>query len=156
MSSPSRSADRILELAQTSVLGAAAGAGQSIQDVLDGSLPGFGFFQAFFKTWLKIDITTLAAALTIFGTISGAVKDLQGIAMKIYWWFTRFFTASISIASSDRLNREILNWIGAQVIERQGTRILTARTEAVQTDAYSRRVIHETKKFLLEKRVPIQ
>jgi chaperone BCS1 len=113
--------------------------------------------QKFFKTWLKLDLTTLAAALTIFGTISSALVVLKGLGLKVYWWFTAFFTASISIGSSDRLNREILNWIGTQVLTRQATRILTARTEAIQNDAWHpRRALQERNDYHHEKRVPIQ
>lgn len=150
------SMDRILGLARTSLLGGASGT--SIQDLLEQSTPGFGFLQDFFAAWLKIDLTTLAAALTIFGTISGALGDLKGVALKVYWWFTRLFTASISIPSSDKLNREILNWVGSEILTRQGTRILTARTEAIQKDPwYVRRSVRtERNDYLQEKRVPIQ
>jgi chaperone BCS1 len=136
---------------------AAAGTGTSLQKILQHSTPGFGFFQSFFKTWLKLDLTTLAAALTIFGTISSASVVLKSFGMKVYWWFTALFTASISITSSDRLNREILNWIGAQVLTRQATRILTARTETIQNDAWHpRRTQVERNDYNHEKRVPIQ
>jgi len=136
---------------------AAAGTGTSIQKILRESTPGFSFMQAFFKTWLKLDLTTLAAALTIFGTISSALVVLKGLGMKVYWWFTALFTASISIASSDRLNREILNWIGAQVLTRQATRILTARTETIQNDAWHpRRSSIERNDYNHDKRVPVQ
>lgn len=114
---------------------AANGAG-SIQHILQNPVTGFPFLAKFFKTWLKLDIATLAAILTIIGTISGGLTALQGLGLKIYWWFTKFFTASISIASSDRLNREILNWIGSEVLQKRGTRILTARTEVVLSDAH--------------------
>ena len=80
----------------------------------------------------------MASMLTIYATLSGGLNDLKKAIFKIYWWFTKFFTSSISVASCDRLNREILNWLGAQVLSRQGTRILTARTEnASQSDAFS-------------------
>ncbi|TVY65731.1 putative mitochondrial chaperone BCS1-B [Lachnellula suecica] len=148
-------ATRLLGLARTSLLGLAPGA--SIKDVLENSTPGFGFLQEFFASWLKIDLTTLATALTIFGTISSALQDLKGIGIKIYWWFTALFTASISVASNDKLNREIINWIGTQVLTRQGTRILTAKTEAVQSDSwFSPRPNDESNEFHFDKRVPIQ
>src|SRR6266536_2221522 len=148
-----RHMSRLLALARTSLLGQATGT--SIRELLEQSTPGFSFLQEFFSTWLKLDLTTLATALTIFGTISGALGDLEGLALKVYWWFTRLFTASISVASSDRLNKEILNWVGAQVLTRQGTRILTARTEAIQSDSwYSRKT--ERNDYHHEKRVPIQ
>jgi chaperone BCS1 len=113
-----------------------AAASTSISEVLHA--PHFGFLRAFFSTWLKLDLTTLAATLTIFSTLSGALKVVKGLALKVYWWFTKFCTASISIASSDRLNREIVNWLGAKVLERQATRVLTARTETIQNDAWHR------------------
>jgi hypothetical protein len=129
----------LLGYARNSILGAVSGNGSTIQEILQNSTPGFAFLQAFFKNWLKLDISTIAAILTIFGTISGGVKDLQGLALKLYWWFTKFFSSSISVASNDRLNREIVNWLGAQVLENQGTRILTARSDQMQTDAWRRR-----------------
>ena len=103
----------------------------AFQRLLEHSTPGFAFLGTFFKAWLKLDVTTIAAGLTIFGTITGAFRDLQGLALKIYWWFTKFFTAAISVASNDRLNKEILNWIATVVLTRQGTRILTAKTEVM-------------------------
>ena len=58
---------------------AVSGTGTSLQKILQQSTPGFGFMQAFFKSWLKLDLTTLAAALTIFGTISSASVVLKEI-----------------------------------------------------------------------------
>lgn len=119
-----------------------------------------GLLRYFFQTWLKLDLTTLAAAVTIFGTITGLANSSKTIALKFYWWFTQFCTASVSIAANDRLNKEILNWIGDQVLTRQGTRILTARTEAIQTDAslYFRHHSGPTERndVSFDKRIPIQ
>lgn len=147
-------------IARTSLLGAATRTGP-IQDLLGKSVPGFDFLQRFFLTWLKVDLTTLATAITVFGIMSGSIQDLYRGASKLYqsayWWITRFLTASISIASSDRLNREVLNWLGANVLTKQRTRILTARSETIQNEAWSyRRVTHERNDYHHEKRVPIQ
>ena len=126
----------ILALAST---GARAATPISLQSILHS--PQFGFLRSFFASWLKLDLTTLASLLTIFGTLSGALRILKGFALKLYWWFTKFFTASISIAGNDRLNREIVNWLGSKVLTRSGERILTARTEIVQNEAtYLRRM----------------
>ena len=95
-----------IALANTSALG---GTGTSLPQILQQSTPGFGFLQGFFKSWLKLDLTTLAATLTIFGTISSALVVLKGFGLKVYWWFTVLFTVLISIVSSDRLNEKILN-----------------------------------------------
>lgn len=149
------SSGRLPAFAKTTM--ASAAAGTSIYDILRRFKPNIAFLQTFFSTWLKLDLTTLAAALTIFSTISGAARVLQGVALKVYWYFTKFFTASISIAASDKLNKEILNWIGAQVLTRQGTRILTARTETIQNNPWlPRRATTERNDLLHEKRVPIR
>ncbi|RDW64577.1 hypothetical protein BP6252_10228 [Coleophoma cylindrospora] len=150
-----KSSNRLTALAGTLLLGSSDGT--SIQGFVERSIPGFSFLRQFFATWLRIDLTALATALTILGTISGPLQDLQGIALKLYWWFTKLFTSSISITSNDRLNREILNWISNQILMQQGTRILTARTENVQTDAwYQRSNDTERNDLTFEKRVPIQ
>jgi chaperone BCS1 len=128
----------------------------SMQALLDSS-PGLGWVQAMLQSWLKLDLATLAAVLTIAGTISSTFRTIKDVALKLYWWVTRFFTASISIPANDRLNREILNWLGAKVLERQGTRILTAGTEPVETDAWAyRRFGVERVDYHHEKRTPVK
>src|SRR5262249_30902569 len=94
----------LLSMARTALLGVAAGSRDSIQDVLDKNFPGLSALQSFFSTWLKIDITTLAVALTVLGGLPSALGDLQSLLLKLYWWFAKFFTASVSIAGNDRLN----------------------------------------------------
>lgn len=127
-----------------------------LQDFL-GKIPGLGWLQGFVSQWLKLDITTIAAALTILGTISGVLGFLQTIAIKLYWYITRFFTASVSINARDKLNREVLNWLGAQVLVRQGTRIVTARSERIESDAfYYRRTPEPRDDYSMDKRKPIQ
>lgn len=127
-----------------------------LQDFL-GKIPGLGWLQGFISQWVKLDITTIAAALTILGTISGVLGFLQSIAIKLYWYITRFFTASVSINARDKLNREVLNWLGAQVLVRQGTRIITARSEQIESDAfYYRRAPEPRDDYSMDKRKPIQ
>lgn len=122
-----------------------------------GKVPGLGWVQDFISQWVKLDITAIAAAVTILGTLSGVLQFLQTFAIKTYWYITRFFTASVSINARDKLNREVLNWIGAEILTRQGTRIVTARSEKIETDAfYYRRAPEPRIDYDLEKRKPIQ
>lgn len=137
--------------------GAGLTGGTSLGRLFQQTAPGFGTLQSFFSEWLHLDITTLAVALTVFGAISTGTQQLQGIALEIYHWFVRFFTASVSIPGSDRLNREVLNWIGAKVLMQQQTRILTASSEPVQSDAWEfRRAAIKRIDYHHEKRLPIQ
>ncbi|ETS73122.1 hypothetical protein PFICI_15067 [Pestalotiopsis fici W106-1] len=132
------------------------GAG-SLRRLFEQTTPGFNTLQSFFSKWLKLDITTLAMALTVFGAISTGSQHLKGLAYEVYNWIVRFFTASVSIPGSDRLNREVLNWIGAKVLVRQQTRILTASSEPIQNDAWEfRRAAIRRIDYHQEKRLPIQ
>lgn len=128
---------------------------RSVQSLLQRTTPGFGFLQRFFSTWFNLDLTTLAVILTVFGAISQGTQQLKGVALHVYRWITRFFTASVSIPGNDRLNREVLNWLGAQVLTRQDTRILTARSAAAENDAWDFRRIKRND-YHHEKRMPIQ
>jgi len=97
-------------------IGASLGAViRSFQELLRCLIPNFTFIRKFFSAWFKLDITTLAAALTIYGTLSGVLQDVKGIASKVQPWFTNAYMSSISIEASDRLNKEVLQWLLAQV-----------------------------------------
>ncbi|ORY70349.1 P-loop containing nucleoside triphosphate hydrolase protein [Pseudomassariella vexata] len=136
---------------------AEGGGSSSIRELVERRRLGFGFLQSFFSKWLKVDLTTLAVILTLFGAISSGTQQVRAIALSVYRWITRFFTASVSIQGSDRLNREVLNWIGAHVLLQQETRILTARSEPIQNDAmhFGRGLVKRIDYFH-EKRLPIQ
>ncbi|KAH8898944.1 P-loop containing nucleoside triphosphate hydrolase protein [Thozetella sp. PMI_491] len=130
--------------------------GVSIQDHLEKSVPGFVTLQRFFKTWLRIDITALFVVVSLLGAASSGFASLQGGASKLYWAVLKFLTASISVAGSDRLNREVLNWLGANVLGPQGLRILTARSETIKNDAWHYRRVQERNDYEHENRVPVQ
>ena len=83
-------------------------------------------------SWLKMEVGVLVALVTLAGMIPVALPW----ALDTYWWVLRFFTASVSIGPKDRLNREVINWLGVHVLERQARRILTARSEMVESDAW--------------------
>ncbi|KAK3296374.1 BCS1 N terminal-domain-containing protein [Chaetomium fimeti] len=142
----------ILALAGTSLLNDSASA-----EDLERRIPGFSVLQDFFKKWLRIDLTTLLTAAALMGAASSGAQSIQETGSKLYWWIVRFLTASISIAGNDRLNREVLNWLGAHVLAKKGTRILTANSETIRNDAWSyRRVSQERNDFHHEKRMPVQ
>jgi mitochondrial chaperone BCS1 len=146
--------NRLLSLAQTSFLGGITSK-YSGDDLLGKA--GFAKVQAFYNKWFPFDITTLAFILALLGTVPRALQEVQTALVKLYWWIAKFFTASISIASNDRLNLEILDWLGSEVLTRQDTRVLTATSETVGRDRY--RDYDEGMKrddLRNEKRTPIQ
>ena len=143
----------LMALAGTSLL---SDKSASVQD-LEQRIPGFSMLQDFFKKWLRLDLTTLLTAAALMGAASSGAQSIQETGSKVYWWIVRFLTASISIAGNDRLNREVLNWLGAHVLLKKGTRILTANSETIRNDAWSyRRVSQERNDYHHEKRMPVQ
>ena len=129
-----------------------------LQEQFEQRIPGFGVLQGFFKKWLKLELTTVLTIAALLGAASSGVQSLQATGSKLYWWIVRFLTASVSIAGNDRLNREVLNWLGSQVLGKEGnTRILTAHSETIQNDAwYYRRVAQERNDYHHEKRMPVE
>lgn len=115
----------VLALAKSSPLGAASSL--SLQTILK-TAPGFSRLQDFFKTWLKLDVASLAVYVTLFGAFSGGASHLDKIYSRLRSWVVRFFTASISIPGTDELNQEVLNWVGSNVLQPRRTRILTAQS----------------------------
>jgi len=138
----------------TSLLGARPGTTSFEQ--LEERIPGFAVLQNFFKSWLGVDLTTVLTAAALMGAASSGVRTAQATGSKVYWWIIRFLTASISIAGKDRLNREVLNWLGAHVLATKGTRVLTAHSESIQSDAWHHRRVLERNDYHHEKRVPVQ
>ncbi|KAJ0160935.1 putative mitochondrial chaperone BCS1-B [Colletotrichum tanaceti] len=144
-------------LTKASFLSGAGGAtAKGLHDFLDRTAPGYGALSRFFSTWLRLDLTTIVLLISFGGEIPRALTGLQNLGAQIYWWITRFFTASISIGSKDKLNREVLNWLGAHVLTKKGTRILTARTEVIQNEAWYFRKPVQRDDLRHEKRVPVQ
>ncbi|KAL2189173.1 P-loop containing nucleoside triphosphate hydrolase protein [Thermothelomyces heterothallicus CBS 203.75] len=144
--------NNILALASTSLLSDSTSA-----EDLERRIPGFSVLQDFFKKWLKLDLTTILAAAALLGAASSGAQTVQHTGSRIYWWVVRFLTASVSIAGNDRLNREVLNWLGANVLMKKGTRILTVKSESTRNNTWSyRRGSQERNDYHHEKLVPVQ
>ncbi|KXX73993.1 putative mitochondrial chaperone BCS1-B [Madurella mycetomatis] len=144
----------LLTLASTASLLSSA-SGMTVED-LEQRIPGFSILQNFFKTWLRLDLTAVLTIAALMDAASSGARSLQNMGSKLYWWIVRFLTASISIAGNDRLNREVLNWLGAHVLTKKGTRILTANSERIRNEAWHyRRVSQERNDYHHEKRLPV-
>jgi hypothetical protein len=109
-----------LRLPSTTVTGVMSGPIPVIQAGIANTNLTAQFLQDFFRSWLKLNITQLASMLTILATATTGFGTIKGVSSKIYWWFVRHFTSSISVASNDKLNAGIL----------------TAQTERVQNGGY--------------------
>jgi mitochondrial chaperone BCS1 len=92
---------------------------------------------AFISKYLKLNPATIGATITIFGSILTAIPVVERAGRKIYSWIISFFTVSITVDSNDRLHRDIINWVGSQVLEPRGHRTLTAQSETIRSESKS-------------------
>ncbi|KAK0752834.1 BCS1 N terminal-domain-containing protein, partial [Schizothecium vesticola] len=148
--------ERLLTLAGTTSLLAQSRARGAAPVELEDRIPGYDTIQSFLQTWFRLDIGTVLTIAAAMGLVSACAQSLHATGLRLYWWVIRFLTASISIAGKDRLNREVLNWLGHHQLSKKSTRILTAYSEQVQTDAWSYRRVQERNDYQSEKRVPVQ
>lgn len=148
--------ERLLTLAGTTSLLAQSRTRGAAPVDLEDRIPGYETIQSFLQTWFRLDIGTILTIAAAMGLVSACAQSLHATGLRLYWWVIRFLTASISIAGKDRLNREVLNWLGHHQLSKKSTRILTAYSEKVQTDAWSYRRVQERNDYQSEKRVPVQ
>lgn len=146
----------LLTLAGTTSLFSAGSNTTSIQEQLEEKIPGFGILQNFFKRWLKLDLSTVLTVAALWGAASSGMRGVREAGSRLYWWIIRFLTASISISGHDRLNKEVINYLGATVLKKAGSRILTAHSETKNNHDYYWRRELERNDFHHEKRVPVQ
>jgi chaperone BCS1 len=55
-----------------------------------------------------------------------------------YAWIRQFFVASVTVPGRDPLNRNVMSWVLANVVQQRGIRSLTARTQAHAGDLTDR------------------
>ena len=78
----------------------------------------------------------MLAVITLIGTVSQFASHLKASAYRGYWYITRFFTASISIAGDNILNGEGTTRMATHVFDRWNPRILTASYQSVNDDSW--------------------
>jgi len=104
--------------------------------MLEEQVPGFGVLQKFFKQWLKIDLTTVAVFLTIFGTVKTGAGAVRNISEQLWRYVTRFFLSSISVSGQDKLNEEVLYWVSQKILPQRQPRMLVAQCQQSSGSKY--------------------
>ena len=108
-----------------------AGGAISTFRLSDPSLQGvYRLAAAYFPSLAHLDITRLGSLIAIAGVVPAVWRFLRGAWHETYSWIRQFFIASVVIPGRDPLNRDVINWVLANVIQpRRDTRFFTARTE---------------------------
>jgi chaperone BCS1 len=112
-----------LQLASQMMNAPSNGTGAYSQELLERFVPGFGTLHSLILNHVGIDITLavswIALSLAAFTSARWAWKQIFPLMLN-------FCTSMVSIPSNDRLNKEILAWMSAQIVEKHGTRALAA------------------------------
>ncbi|KAI1843888.1 hypothetical protein JX266_009944 [Neoarthrinium moseri] len=80
--------------------------------------------------WSELDITHLGSIVALAGVAPSAWRFARTAWSEVYGWIRRFFIASVTVPGRDPLNRNVVNWVLANVIESRKIRFFTARTES--------------------------
>ena len=127
-----------LQLASQMMNAPSNGTGGYSQELLERFVPGFGSLHSLILNHVGIDITL---AVSWIALSLAAFTSARWAARQTFPLMLNFCTSMVSIPSNDRLNKEILAWMSAQIVEKHGTRALAAVSSfyewAVATELFS-------------------
>ncbi|KAI0132441.1 P-loop containing nucleoside triphosphate hydrolase protein [Xylariales sp. AK1849] len=89
-----------------------------------------GILKTLVERWSELDITHIGSLVALAGVAPAAWRFARTTWYEISGWTRSFFIASVTIPGRDPLNRSVVNWVLASVIESRKIRFFTARTEA--------------------------
>lgn len=112
-----------LQLASQMLTPSSNGTGPYSQDLLERFVPGFKTLHALILDHVGIDITIAVSCVALaLAVIAGG----RWVVKRIYPFLLNTFTSMVCIPSNDRLNKEVLAWMSAHIVEKHGTRALAA------------------------------
>lgn len=77
----------------------------------------------------QLDLTRLGSLIAIAGVLPSIWRLLRRAWRETYSWIRAFFVASVTIPGRDPLNKTVVSWVMAHIVEpRNSTRFFTART----------------------------
>lgn len=118
----------------------ANGAGNAPIHLLEKLIPGLAPLQQLVKKWTGIDIKKIVVFVVFLG---GLQYCAQFLWQRCSTFLKQFLFSSVSIPPEDRLNKEVLAWMSANVVA-NGARYITAKStisggqEVNDDDSYDR------------------
>ncbi|KAK8054277.1 hypothetical protein PG996_013578 [Apiospora saccharicola] len=121
-------------MAQSSSLSFTAG-----HRLLDPSMHGLGLLRDLAGRWsADLDLTRLGSLVAIAGLAPALWRLFRSAWHETYSWIQQFFLATVTIPGRDPLNRNVMAWVLAHVIEPRSIRSVTARTRTHAADTADR------------------
>ena len=88
----------------------------------------------FFRRWVRADVNTLVASLTVLGGLTRGLESGSDILRGMRRYLSHFFTSSIAISEENELNHEVLNWLRVHALEGKQKRSLVAQAPTSAAD----------------------
>ncbi|KAI1825273.1 P-loop containing nucleoside triphosphate hydrolase protein [Xylaria intraflava] len=85
-----------------------------------------------------VDITRLGSLAACVSAAPMVYRFLKAAWSEAYGWIRQFFVASITVPGRDPLNRNVMSWVMANIVQHRGIRSFTARTQVSAGDLADR------------------
>ncbi|KAI3326290.1 P-loop containing nucleoside triphosphate hydrolase protein [Xylariaceae sp. AK1471] len=93
-----------------------------------------------------LDITRLGSLAACVSVAPTAWRFLKTTWNDSYGWIRQFFVASVTVPGRDPLNRNVMSWVMANVVQHREIRSFTARTQAHAGDLADRAALLKKKR----------
>ncbi|KAI1425013.1 P-loop containing nucleoside triphosphate hydrolase protein [Xylaria sp. FL1777] len=106
-----------------------------------------GLLKHALERWASgLDVTRLGSLAACVGVAPVAWRFLKAAWIESYSWVRQFFVASITVPGRDPLNRNVMSWVMANVVQNRGIRSFTARTQVNAGDIADRAALLKKKR----------
>ncbi|KAI1184042.1 P-loop containing nucleoside triphosphate hydrolase protein [Nemania serpens] len=117
------------------------------QGLLTPHIQDLGLVKDVLERWISgLDITrlgSLAACASVAPVVWRFVKTAWS---ESYGWIRQLFVASVTVPGRDPLNRNVMSWVMANVVQHRGIRSFTARTQVHAADLTDRAALLKKKR----------
>ncbi|KAI0430713.1 P-loop containing nucleoside triphosphate hydrolase protein [Xylaria sp. FL1042] len=106
-----------------------------------------GLLKDALERWASgLDITRLGSLAACVSVAPVAWRFLKAAWVESYSWIRQFFVSSVTIPGRDPLNRSVMSWVMANVVQTRGIRSYTARTQVHAGDIADRAALLKKKR----------
>ncbi|TGJ80978.1 hypothetical protein E0Z10_g7784 [Xylaria hypoxylon] len=115
--------------------------------LLSPHIHDLGLIKDALERWASgLDITRLGSLAACVSVAPVAWRFLKAAWMESYSWIRQFFVASITVPGRDPLNRNVMSWVMANIVQHRAIRSYTARTQVSAGDMADRAALLKKKR----------
>ncbi|KAI0466700.1 P-loop containing nucleoside triphosphate hydrolase protein [Xylaria cf. heliscus] len=115
--------------------------------LLTPHIQDLGLLKEALERWTSgLDITHLGSLAACVSLAPVVWRFLKTAWSESYSWIRQFFVATVTVPGRDPLNRNVMSWVMANVIQHRGIRSFTARTQVHAGDLADRAALLKKKR----------